>query len=575
MEFFVKAMLFSFGGLTILAINLWFCQLIYQSFKGGDLVIAPVKIVGGSGDTAAASETLARMLIARIKALEWDVEQSQASLQQADIKQANEGGPSAMQASEKARGVTSGVFGTPRMAGLNAHLFEPTSIDIKVGGVDVGGVLPRIQSWFVEDRTLSFSVSYQGNTATIAGNIDALGLDKTKPLWIALENATPAAIADEIALAIIQRRWAKDAVEYRELTADEFKKLVASIIGAEQTNRRFAALNIPTKAEFERILADVDPLAEKMQRWEQLTYFAARIAEGAERNERALTFYGRLQASSNPQTAAVSLEKIKALEALGKVATDTANTALKIMQEAAAYANEVLNKKFGHKLDTPTVAPIQDRNYRNAYWDGNKINAPEVIADIPDIIYHEAAWPHVTAVWNVDYRGQPGALFQSYTDVLGSLVKQQKLGQSAKDADWEIGPGAIVWVAGRLDPVATDRQPLRSLKAPGTAYDDPIVGKDPQPRHFRDFVKLPETDAGDFGGVHINSGIPSKAFYEAAIQIGSDAAGAVWIEALRSFDRSTDFQAAAKIIQRKATERYGAGSREEKAVKAAWNSVGL
>jgi DNA-binding phage protein len=569
MEFFIKAMLFSFGGATILAVNIWFCQLIYQSFKGGDLVVAPVKIVGGSGDAAAAGETLARMLIARIKALEWDVEQSQASLQQADIKQANEGGPSPIQASEKARGVTGGVFGTPRMAGLNAHLFEPTSIDIKVGGVDVGGVLPRIQRWFVEDRTLSFSVSYQGNSAIIAGNIDALGLGKTKPLWIALENATPAAVADEIALAIIQRRWAKDAVEYRELTTDEFRKLVSSISSVAQINRRVAALNTPTKAEFEKILADVGPLAERMQRWRQLTYFAATIAEGAGSNERALTLYRRLKESGNPEIAAASLEKIKVLEALG------GKDALSIMQEAAAYANEVLNKKFGHQLAPPMVALIPDPRYLNAYWDGNKINAPEAIKDIPDIIYHEAAWPHVQAVWNVEQRGQAGALLQSYTDLLGSLVKQQKLGQSAKDADWEIGPGSIAWLTGRSDAIATDRRPLRSLKAPGTAYDDPILGKDAQPEHMRDFVKLPGTQEGDYGGVHINSGIPSRAFYEAAIQIGSDAAGAIWVEALKSFDNSTDFRAAAKIIQRKAAELHGAGSREAKAVMAAWNAVGL
>ena len=246
-----------------------------------------------------------------------------------------------------------------------------------------------------------------------------------------------------------------------------------------------------------------------------------------------------------------------------------------MMQEAALYANEVLNKKFGHKLATPTVTLVPDPKYLNAYWDGTKINAPEVIKDIPDIIYHEVAWPHVQAVWNVEQRGQAGALLQSYTDILGSLVKQQKLGQSAKDADWEIGPGSIAWLTGRWDAIATDRRPLRSLKARGTAYDDSTLGKDTQPQHIRDFVKLPETMAGDYGGVHINSGIPSKAFYEAAIQIGSDAAGTIWIEALKSFDRSTDFQAAAKITERKAAELHGAGSREEKAVRAAWNVVGL
>ena len=53
---------------------------------------------------------------------------------------------------------------------------------------------------------------------------------------------------------------------------------------------------------------------------------------------------------------------------------------------------------------------------------------------------------------------------------------------------------------------------LRSMKAPGTAYDDPVLGKDPQPAHMRNFVHTNQ----DNGGVHINSGIPNRAFYLAA-----------------------------------------------------------
>jgi Zn-dependent metalloprotease len=57
---------------------------------------------------------------------------------------------------------------------------------------------------------------------------------------------------------------------------------------------------------------------------------------------------------------------------------------------------------------------------------------------------------------------------------------------------------------------------LRSMKAPGTAYDDPLVGKDPQPAHMDDYVETIQ----DNGGVHINSGIPNHAFYLAATEIG-------------------------------------------------------
>ena len=50
---------------------------------------------------------------------------------------------------------------------------------------------------------------------------------------------------------------------------------------------------------------------------------------------------------------------------------------------------------------------------------------------------------------------------------------------------------------------------LRSMKEPGTAYNDPTIGKDPQPGHMKNYVNT----TSDNGGVHINSGIPNRAFY--------------------------------------------------------------
>src|SRR5206468_5206599 len=94
----------------------------------------------------------------------------------------------------------------------------------------------------------------------------------------------------------------------------------------------------------------------------------------------------------------------------------------------------------------------------------------------------------------------------------------------ADKADWLIGAGLL---APGVKGVA-----LRSMKAPGTAYDDPVLGKDAQPAHMRDFVHTYQ----DNGGVHINSGIPNHAFYLAAVAIGGNAwekAGQIWYDALR------------------------------------------
>src|SRR5262249_39364946 len=141
-----------------------------------------------------------------------------------------------------------------------------------------------------------------------------------------------------------------------------------------------------------------------------------------------------------------------------------------------------------------------------------------------DIIGHELTHGVTQHEANLDYLGQPGALNESVSDVMGSLIKQRQLNQTADQADWLIGAKLLT---ANVQGVA-----LRSMKAPGTAFDDPVLGKDPQPRHMKNYLRT----HADYGGVHINSGIPNHAFYLVATQIGGFAwekAGRIWYETLR------------------------------------------
>jgi Zn-dependent metalloprotease len=185
-----------------------------------------------------------------------------------------------------------------------------------------------------------------------------------------------------------------------------------------------------------------------------------------------------------------------------------------------------------------------------------------------DVIGHELAHGVTEDESQLAYLFQPGALNESLSDVFGSLVRQYALGQTAEEADWLIGRGLFT---GAVDGVA-----LRSMKAPGTAYDDPVLGRDPQPAHMRDFVRTYD----DNGGVHINSGIPNRAFYLAAIAIGGRAwekAGRIWYETLRDpqLRPSTGFARFAKLTVGCAGRLYGPGSAEQEAVAEAWGEVGL
>ena len=116
---------------------------------------------------------------------------------------------------------------------------------------------------------------------------------------------------------------------------------------------------------------------------------------------------------------------------------------------------------------------------------------------------------------------------------------------------------------------------IRSMKAPGTAYDDPLLGKDPQPAHMRDYVRTSE----DNGGVHLNSGIPNRAFYEAAMRLGGHAwkrAGRIWYATLINRVRQgSTFRDVMNMTVQTAGELFGAGSAEQKVVREAWSEVGL
>jgi Zn-dependent metalloprotease len=186
-----------------------------------------------------------------------------------------------------------------------------------------------------------------------------------------------------------------------------------------------------------------------------------------------------------------------------------------------------------------------------------------------DVIGHEITHGVTQYEANLTYRSQSGALNESFSDVFGSLIKQQLLGHTAAQADWLIGQGLFT---ANVNGVA-----IRSMKEPGTAYDDPVLGKDPQPGHMDNYQNLPPWY--DNGGVHINSGIPNHAFYFVATEIGGYAwekPGQIWYVTLRDrLRRDADFQDAANLTYQVAGELYGAGSREQQAVRNGWAQVGI
>jgi len=213
-------------------------------------------------------------------------------------------------------------------------------------------------------------------------------------------------------------------------------------------------------------------------------------------------------------------------------------------------------------------------DFSNAQWNGRQMLYGDGDGTLfnrftssLDVIGHELTHGVTQYSAALEYHDQPGALNEHFSDVFGILVKQYSLKQTAKKSDWLIGAGIFT---PRVHAVA-----VRSMKAPGTAYDDPTIGRDPQPAHMRNLVKTHD----DSGGVHINSGIPNHAFYLLATTLGGnawDVAGKIWYVTLtQKLRHDARFQQCADATFSVAGELHGRSSEPQKAVAAAWKAVGI
>lgn len=253
---------------------------------------------------------------------------------------------------------------------------------------------------------------------------------------------------------------------------------------------------------------------------------------------------------------------------------------------AVAEAYDGLGETHALFLDAFGLASVDGRNhpldatvhfgvrYENAFWDGERMVFGDGDGEIfgrftasLSVIGHELAHGVTGHAAGLVYQGQSGALAESLSDVFGALVEQRTHGHTAHDASWLIGAGLFT---PRVKGVA-----LRSMLRPGTAYDDVVLGKDPQPDHMDRYILTDD----DNGGVHLNSGIPNRAFALFASALGGhawEAAGQLWFDALTSgLVSDCDFVTFAGATLAAAEARFGSGSAQGRQLGEAWRTVGV
>jgi bacillolysin len=207
-------------------------------------------------------------------------------------------------------------------------------------------------------------------------------------------------------------------------------------------------------------------------------------------------------------------------------------------------------------------------NYNNAFWNGKAMffgngdgNSFSDLAGSLDVTGHEMTHGVVENTANLVYENQAGALNESFADVFGVAVEFFHKGQNA---NWLLGEEVTT------PNIAGDA--LRDMEHP----DGSNVAFSKQPAHMNQFENLPNTEDGDNGGVHVNSGIPNRAFYLVVQAIGMEKAEKIYYRALANYlTRSSQFIDARIALSKSAADLYGQGSGEQSAIHNAYDQVGI
>ena len=213
----------------------------------------------------------------------------------------------------------------------------------------------------------------------------------------------------------------------------------------------------------------------------------------------------------------------------------------------AEYLREVLFRNGIDNKGGPIISTIdcvvageseRPNEWLNAYWDPDRrqmvygqaivgTGMRSLSANI-DIVAHEIFHGVTDTTSRLEYAMQPGALNESYADIFGVLIANAAE-PDTRHWNWELGEGLL-----------EDGKPFRDLADP-SRFD--------QPAHMRRFRKMPNTWAGDWGGVHVNSGIHNKAAYlmltarssRRAVLTPDDVGGVCYLALTQHLSRTSQF----------------------------------
>lgn len=219
-------------------------------------------------------------------------------------------------------------------------------------------------------------------------------------------------------------------------------------------------------------------------------------------------------------------------------------------------------------------------NYNNAFWNGSQLVYGDGdgvqfknLGNALDVGAHELTHAVTTYSANLTYSNESGALNEATSDIMAAAVEAWKDGAVSSDT-WKVG---------------------EDITTPGTAGDALRYMNDPvADGSSYDYYPTRYTGTGDYGGVHLNSGIGNLAFklmvtggthprgkttvnvtaLDANAMLSIEKASNIWYRALTVYmTSSTNFQGARTATANAATDLYGATAAAS--VHLAWDAVGV
>lgn len=328
-------------GFLLLTATYWFIRSVYKSFFSTELVIAPFKVIGQKDDNEQLGTVLADMLQARLNQVQLDLVGSQKGLLPVPA-------------------VDNPLSNDPRVLAVpdpiirsnentNFEILNTPKLNVTVGGVEVGGFFPWLQSLIVKERTLHLSVYREGERAVIAGDLSPFLGEDNGALWIETPKGTPDEIANSLAYELIHRKLSKGSTDkIRALNSGEFRSLLGILSELAELNQKVVLGRMVTDS-YADIFIRLEKIALRVPQWSELIRLTAMVAERAENNERAIFYYKQLQelVKNSKSTPTANDEQQIGI----KIQTLSGKTASAPIQNEQAFLEAV--KRYASHLGLP------------------------------------------------------------------------------------------------------------------------------------------------------------------------------------------------------------------------------